>query len=80
VLTFSAADFGLGYDIVGRSVMYSFATTYFAEAPPSSAPHFNDPDHWHQRAEEARVLAERMSDQTAKKIMLGIADDYEIAC
>jgi hypothetical protein len=42
------------------------------------APHFNDPSHWHQRAEESRVLAEQMSDETAKKMMLRIADDYEM--
>jgi len=41
------------------------------------APHFNDPQHWHQRAEESRVLAEQMSDETAKGMMLRIADDYD---
>jgi len=39
--------------------------------------HFNDPKYWHQRAEEARVLAERMSNEGAKKTMLKIADDYD---
>jgi hypothetical protein len=42
------------------------------------APHFNDPGHWHQGAEEARVVAEQMSDETAKRMMLRIADDYEM--
>jgi hypothetical protein len=46
--------------------------------PSSIAPHFNDPGHWHQRAEEARVLAEQMIDETAKRMMLRIADDYEM--
>ena len=41
------------------------------------APHFNDPAHWQQRAEEARVLAERVRDETTKKLMLRIADDYD---
>jgi hypothetical protein len=41
------------------------------------APHFNDPEHWRRRAEEARVLAEDMSDETAKKMMLRIAEDYD---
>jgi hypothetical protein len=42
-----------------------------------STPHFNDPDHWHQRAQECRVLAEEMSNERAKKMMLKIADDYD---
>jgi hypothetical protein len=41
------------------------------------APHFNDPEHWRQRAEEARVLAEQMNDETSKQMMLRIADDYD---
>jgi len=41
------------------------------------APHFNDPEHWQRRAEESRVMAEQMNDETAKKIMLRIADDYD---
>ena len=41
------------------------------------APHLNDPEHWRQRAEESRVLAQQMSDETSKKMMLKIADDYE---
>ena len=40
-------------------------------------PHFNDPQHWCQRAEESRVLAEQMSDERTKKTMLRIADDYD---
>ena len=41
------------------------------------APHFNDPDHWRQRAEETRILAEQISDEAEKKTILGIADDYD---
>ena len=40
-------------------------------------PHFNDPKFWQERAEEARVLADQMSDETSKKMMLKIADDYD---
>jgi hypothetical protein len=38
---------------------------------------FDDPEHWRQRAEEARVLAEQMSDAASREMMLGIAKDYE---
>ena len=41
------------------------------------APHYNDLEHWRQRAEEARVLAEQTSNERAKKTMLTIADDYD---
>jgi 5-bromo-4-chloroindolyl phosphate hydrolysis protein len=41
------------------------------------AQHFNDPAHWQQRAKEARVLAGQMSDETTKKLMRRIADDYD---
>lgn len=30
-----------------------------------SAPFINDPEHWRRRAEEARIIAERMSDATS---------------
>jgi hypothetical protein len=38
---------------------------------------FDDPKHWRGRAEEARVLAEQMSDSASREMMLGIAKDYE---
>jgi hypothetical protein len=38
---------------------------------------FDDPKHWRQRAEQARVLAGQMSDAASKEMMLGIAKDYE---
>ena len=41
-------------------------------------PHsFNDPKHWRERAEEARVHAEQMKDPEAKRMMLDIAEDYD---
>ena len=43
----------------------------------SIAPHFNDPAHWQQRAEEARVLAEQMSSEQTTRMMLKVADDYD---
>jgi hypothetical protein len=37
----------------------------------------NDPSHWRDRAEEARRIAEDISDAEAKRMMLGIADGYD---
>jgi hypothetical protein len=39
--------------------------------------HINDPAHWRQRAEEARVHAEQMTDPESRRMMLNIAEDYE---
>jgi hypothetical protein len=36
----------------------------------------NNPQHWRDRAEEARVNAEQMSDPDSKRMMLEIADGY----
>jgi hypothetical protein len=41
------------------------------------APHFNNPQHWRDRAEEARTLAEQMHDDLSRQMMLRIAEDYE---
>ena len=40
-------------------------------------PYFNDFEHWRQRAEEARTLAERMDDRVTKATILRIAGDYD---
>jgi hypothetical protein len=37
----------------------------------------NDPNHWLDRAKEARALAEQIDDPEAKRTMLKNADDYE---
>ena len=39
--------------------------------------HINDPKHWRYRAEEARAMAESMTDPEAKQSMLNVAADYE---
>jgi len=37
----------------------------------------NDPKHWRDRAEEARTVADELTDPDAKRRMLRIAADYE---
>jgi len=37
----------------------------------------NDPKHWHERAEEARAVAEQMADEKSREAMLRIAKDYD---
>jgi hypothetical protein len=37
----------------------------------------NDPKHWRDRAEEARTIADDITDPDSKRKMLRIADDYE---
>jgi hypothetical protein len=37
----------------------------------------DDPAHWRKRADEARAMAEQMTDRDARQMMLGIAEDYE---
>ena len=39
-----------------------------------TAPNVDDPKYWHQRAKEARRLAERMTDEKAKHTMLSVAE------
>ena len=37
----------------------------------------DNPEHWQERAEEARSIAEQLSDPESKRMMLRIAEDYE---
>ena len=42
-----------------------------------TAPQLNDPGYWHRRAEEARDLAQHMSNEKAKETMLMVAADCD---
>ncbi len=37
----------------------------------------DNPRHWYSRAEEARLLAQRLADEEARRIMLGVAESHE---
>ena len=37
----------------------------------------NDPKHWRERAEEARAIADQLTDPDSKRRMLRVAKDYE---
>jgi hypothetical protein len=47
------------------------------EMPMPASFNVDDPRHWRGRTEEARTLADEMSDETSRQIMLKIAEDYE---
>jgi len=51
--------------------------SYFKiELPVVKVP-INDPKHWRERAEEARTVADALTDPASKRRMLRIADDYD---
>jgi hypothetical protein len=37
----------------------------------------DNPEHWRERAEEARAQAEQMQDADTRRIMLAVAESYE---
>jgi hypothetical protein len=37
----------------------------------------DEPEHWLERAEEARSIADQLSDPESRRMMLRIAEDYE---
>ncbi len=44
---------------------------------PPDPDRFTDPRHWRDKAEEARRKAEEMVDETARRMMLAVADQYD---
>jgi hypothetical protein len=49
------------------------ASDFAALMPPA---YFDNPKHWRDRAEEARAVADQLTDLEAKRMMLVIAADY----
>ena len=47
------------------------------QSGPSMPASFDNPEHWRQRAEEMRALAQEMHDLVAMTSMLEIADQYD---
>jgi hypothetical protein len=47
------------------------------ETPPMSGSYFDRPDHWRMRAEMTRTIADGMGDGDARRILYGIAQEYE---
>ena len=43
----------------------------------STRPLIHDAEHWRKRAEEARTLADRMTDLESRRVMLEIAKSYD---
>jgi hypothetical protein len=52
-------------------------TACFATIHRMSFPDDAEPEYWHERAQEARALADQMNDPEAKRMMLEIANGYE---
>ena len=38
----------------------------------------NDPRHWRERAQEARIVADALTDPDSNSRMLRVAEDYEV--
>ena len=51
--------------------------SYFKTGFPVAKVPINDPKHWRDRAEEARTVADELTDPDAKRRMLRIAKDYD---
>jgi hypothetical protein len=46
-------------------------------AHPLSWTHLDDPQHWRDRAEEARYVAEHLTDAKSRELVFDVAATYE---
>jgi hypothetical protein len=53
------------------------AMSFLTNITPADPSRLNDPEHWRDKAKEARLKVEEMTDPIARKTMQGVADNYE---
>src|SRR5262249_8647593 len=61
---------------VPQNFLHGRLPTMWHRGGPMPDSHINDPQHWLERAKEARAIADEMKDLDARQRMLGIAKDY----
>ena len=66
-----------GYEATREQAMAAFKRSWHREGRIMPTSFINDPEHWLDRAKEARTLGDQMNDEGAKQAMLRIAADYE---
>ncbi len=64
---------GSGDALVSPRIWFCFVTAHEGHMPGL----LDNPRHWYSRAKEARLLAQRLTDEEACRIMLGVAETYE---
>jgi hypothetical protein len=60
------------FTLFGREAMSALTNI-----TPANLSLLNNPEHWRDKAKEARLKVEEMTDPVARKTMQGVADNYE---